>query len=101
MNEKQEDEHHGKISTKDVEIRNEMAVTILDTKDLWFQSIAENIAQGLKTKNTVEIENSRAVIVFFVNDIIIEEFRSSKHFEQFDGGKVDVLTEKNDNKERD
>jgi len=36
MNEKQEDEHHGKISTKDVEIRNEMAVTILDTKDLWF-----------------------------------------------------------------
>ena len=81
MNEKQEAEHNGKISTKDVEIRNEMAVTILDTKDLWFQSIAENIAQGLKTKNTAEIENSRAVIVFFVNDIIIEEFRSSKHFE--------------------
>ena len=96
MNEKQEDQYNGRITDENFEVRNEMRVTILDTKDLWFEKISETILKGLKTKNTAETENQRAVIAFFVNDIIIDEFRNSQHFQKFDGFKVDVLTDKND-----
>ena len=38
--------------------------------------------------------------MFFANDVILNEFKASSHFSKYNGPKTEVLTEKNDNKEK-
>ena len=53
-----------------------------------------------ETKNTENKECQRAVVVFFANDVILNEFKLSEFFGPYDGPKADTLTEKNDNDEK-
>ena len=47
------------------------------------------------------LENQRAVIVFFKSEEILNEFLESEHFDQLKSYKYGVLTDKLDNEERD
>jgi len=71
INEEQEALHKEAKSTNETLIVNEMSIKILLSKDDWFKFIGECIKEGLRTKNTVNTENQRAVVVFFANDTIL------------------------------
>lgn len=80
-----------------------MEVKIINGKEKWFQELAKRITQLIITKNTKEenLENQRAVIVFFKSEEILNEFLESEHFDQLKSYKYGVLTDKLDNDERD
>ena len=78
-----------------------MAVTIKKSKDEWFNELANQIKSNLETKNYLDKEKSkRAVIVFFANDTILEEFSESTQYKYLDIEKTELLTEKDDNENR-
>ena len=78
-----------------------MAVTIKKSKDEWFNELANQIKSNLETKNYLDKEKSkRAVIVFFANDTILEEFSESTQYKNLDIEKTELLTEKDDNENR-
>ena len=78
-----------------------MAVTIKKSKDEWFNELANQIKSNLETKNYLDKEKSkRAVIVFFANDTILEEFSESTQYKTLDIEKTELLTEKDDNENR-
>ena len=103
MNQKQYEEFKSRKEPipEDAEERYEIKVTIMENKNEWFKLISETIEEGLKNRNTSKSENWRAVIVFFINDEKINEFKKSVYFSKFDGSKLDILTEKNSGQERD
>ena len=78
-----------------------MAVTIKKSKDEWFNELANQIKSNLETKNYLDKEKSkRAVIVFFANDTILEEFSESTQYKTLEIEKTELLTEKDDNENR-
>ncbi len=79
-----------------------MAVTIKKSKNEWFDELAKQIKSNLETKNYFDKEkyNKRAVIVFFANDTILEEFSESIQYKTLDIEKTELLTEKDDNENR-
>jgi len=82
-------------------IINEMAITIKKSKNEWFDELANQIKSNLETKNYLDKEKSkRAVIVFFANDTILEEFSESTQYKYLDIEKTELLTEKDDNENR-
>ena len=64
----------------DVVVVNEMAIKIINEKDLWFKELAQRIGELIVSKNTIERENQRAVIVFFKSEELINEFMESSYF---------------------
>ena len=78
-----------------------MAITIKKSKNEWFDELANQIKSNLETKNYLDKEKSkRAVIVFFANDTILEEFSESTQYKYLDIEKTELLTEKDDNENR-
>ncbi len=77
-----------------------MAIDILSTKELWFEEIAKRINLALETKNTKKKDSKRAVVVYFDNEIILNEFKKSDHCRRYNWHKIDVLTEKHNDYEK-
>lgn len=72
---------------------------LIDTRD-WFKEISEKISAGLKSRNTIETELKRALIVIFENEKVLREFYNSHFFNEFRGPKADIIHERLTNDEK-